>query len=89
MVFDNYSDAKVSGEFIAAQLNIAQLRKEGVDCKILYTQDIVSTKKNYLNVLASLFFSIKSFSWCSDDKSLFFSTLPISSEGLELFLISS
>jgi len=71
MVFDNYSDSKVSGEFIAAQLNISQLRKEKVDCKILYTQDIVSTKKNYLNVLTSLFFSVKSFFAMSREISLF------------------
>lgn len=71
MVFDNYSDSKVSGEFIAAQLNVSQLRKDKIECKILHTQDIVSIKKNYTNVLSSLFFSVKSFYMMSKEISRF------------------
>ena len=71
MVFDNYSDSKVSGEFVAAQLNVSQLRKDKVECKILHTQDIVSIKKNYINVLSSLFFSVKSFYMMSREISRF------------------
>ena len=71
MVFDNYSDSKVSGEFVAAQLNVSQLRKDKIECKILHTQDIGSIKKNYTNVLSSLFFSVKSFYMMSREISMF------------------
>ncbi len=61
IIFDDFSDVKVSGEYIAAKNNVCELEKSGVSVKVISTQKLIGSNKNNLFVLLNLFFSLRAF----------------------------